>query len=118
VLSPTHHREGDAFGARQFMRSSITELRALRFRDNFPVLKNLPVTTLRTIDLAGKKNSDGLFSRFCEEMRVFFEGNLAPECVHENWGPAQGQAHCVRKSRALLDRTAGGRLSHVVFPAT
>jgi hypothetical protein len=44
----------------------------------------LPLTTLRTIDLEGEKNSDPLFSRFYAEMSVFFEGNIAPKCVHEN----------------------------------
>jgi hypothetical protein len=42
----------------------------------------LPVTTLRTIDLRGKKISDPLFSRFCVKTERFFEGNYAPECVH------------------------------------
>ena len=39
---------------------------------NSNVSKILPVTTFRTIDLEGKKNSDSLFSRFCEEPSVFF----------------------------------------------
>ncbi len=38
---------------------------------NFNVSKILPLTTFRTIDLGGKKNSDPLFSRFCRETRVF-----------------------------------------------
>jgi len=42
----------------------------------------LPVTTLRTIDLAGKKNSDPLFSGFCGKLSVFFAGNCAPKKVH------------------------------------
>jgi hypothetical protein len=40
---------------------------------NSNVSKILPVTTFRTIDLGGKKNSSPLFSRFCEEQRVFFD---------------------------------------------
>src|SRR5579863_10518840 len=40
---------------------------------NFHVLNILPVTTFRTIDLGGKKNSSPLFSRFCEEQRVFLK---------------------------------------------
>ena len=50
---------------------------------NFHVSNILPVTTLRTIDLAGKKNSSLLFSIFCGEMRVFLEVNSAPQSVHE-----------------------------------
>ena len=38
---------------------------------NFNVSKILPLTTFRTIDLGGKKNSDPLFSIFCREARVF-----------------------------------------------
>src|SRR5271166_1412310 len=52
-------------------------------RVNLNVFKILPLTTLRTIDLGGKKIFDPLFSRFCAEMRVFFEVNNAPECVQE-----------------------------------
>jgi hypothetical protein len=48
------------------------ELRAAWNRRNSHVLKILPVTTFRTIDLEGKKNSSLLFSRFCEELGVFF----------------------------------------------
>jgi hypothetical protein len=40
--------------------------------DNSNVMKILPVTILRTIDLRGKKNSGRLFSRFCAEQSVFF----------------------------------------------
>jgi hypothetical protein len=32
----------------------------------------LPVTTLRTIDLGGKKISGPLFSRFCTKTECFF----------------------------------------------
>jgi hypothetical protein len=55
-----------------------TEPQAARHRDNSHVFWILSVTTLRTIDLGGKKIFDPLFSRFCAEMRVFFERNLAP----------------------------------------
>ena len=51
---------------------------------NFNVSKILPVTTLRTIDLGGKKNPGPLFSIFCAKESVFFELNSAPECVHRN----------------------------------
>jgi hypothetical protein len=53
-----------------------------RYKSN--VLNILPVTIFRTIDLAGKKNPDSLFSRFCAEESVFFEGFSAPKCVQEN----------------------------------
>ena len=56
-----------------------------RSRDNSHVVNILPLTTLRTIDLGGKKNSDPLFSRFCAEQSVFFEGNSAPEFVQLNF---------------------------------
>jgi len=58
---------------------------AIREHDNPNVLNILPVTTLRTIDLEGKKNSDPLFSRFWVETRDFFEVNYAPECVQANF---------------------------------
>jgi hypothetical protein len=47
------------------------ELHAIGKRHNLNVLRILPVTTFRTIDLEGKKNSDPLFSRFCAEESVF-----------------------------------------------
>ena len=62
-------------------RSSKMEPQAGRQSRNFHVFYILPVTTLRTIDLGGKKISDPLFSRFCAEMRVLFEVNNAPESV-------------------------------------
>jgi hypothetical protein len=49
---------------------------------NSNVRNILPVTTLRTIDLAGPKNSSRLFSRFCVETRVFFDEKAAPRLVH------------------------------------
>jgi hypothetical protein len=49
--------------------------------NNSHVFYILPVTTLRTIDLEGKKISDPLFSRFCEETRFFFGGISAPVSV-------------------------------------
>jgi hypothetical protein len=54
------------------------ELRAGGRQRNSNVSKILPVTTLRTIDLGGKKISSRLFSIFWTKMRVFFEGNVAP----------------------------------------
>jgi hypothetical protein len=48
----------------------------------------LPVTTLRTIDLEGKKNSDLLFSRFCGEREIFSNENTAPQLVQIGWRPS------------------------------
>jgi len=56
-----------------------TEPQAIGHHDNSHVSNILPVTTLRTIDLGGKKKSGPLFSGFCAKMRVFFEVNSAPE---------------------------------------
>ncbi len=63
---------------------SKMEPQAASAHPNSNVLNILPVTTLRTIDLEGEKNSSPLFSRFCTEQRVFFEGDYAPKCVHAN----------------------------------
>src|SRR5579863_5314453 len=57
------------------------EAKASHGHDNSNVSKILPLTTLRTIDLAGKKISGPLFSGFCTETRVFFDVFLAPEYV-------------------------------------
>jgi len=51
---------------------------------NHNVLNVLPVTTLRTIDLQGKKKSGPLFSIFWAELSDFFERNSAPEYVQSN----------------------------------
>ena len=53
---------------------------------NSHVSKILPLTTLRTIDLGGKKNSTPLFSRFCAKIESFFEEYSAPKSVHRNRG--------------------------------
>jgi hypothetical protein len=45
---------------------------------NFNVSNILPLTTFRTIDLAGGKISGRLFSGFCVETRVFFQAVAAP----------------------------------------
>ena len=59
------------FAPAKFSARAKTESQAIQTHANSHVSKILPVTTLRTIDLAGKKNSSLLFSRFCAEMRVF-----------------------------------------------
>ena len=55
------------------------EQRRQRRRGNSNVSKILPLTTLRTIDLGGKKNSGPLFSRSCRKMRVFLR-----QVLHQN----------------------------------
>ncbi len=64
---------------------------------NSNVSKILPVTTFRTINLGGKKNSSPLFSTFCEEQRVFFEGPTRSYSVRradldggQEWDGGQG----------------------------
>ena len=60
---------------------ALVKEKAVGYHANPNVSRILPLTTLRTIDLAGRKISGSLFSRFCAEMRVFFEVFSAPECV-------------------------------------
>jgi hypothetical protein len=48
---------------------------------NSHVSKILPLTTFRTIDLAGGRISDPLFSGSWAETRVFFQAFYAPEYV-------------------------------------
>jgi hypothetical protein len=51
---------------------SKTESQAVGGHRNSNVMNILPLTTLRTIDLEGKKNSGPLFSRFCVNFESFF----------------------------------------------
>jgi hypothetical protein len=46
------------------------------YHRNSHVFYILPVTTLRTIDLGGKKISDPLFSRFCAQREIFLSNIL------------------------------------------
>src|SRR5271167_2407387 len=69
VLSPTNHRE--MLPAPFYPQFPKRNRRLVRHHHNFHVFYILPVTTFRTIDLEGKKNSSPLFSRFCEEESVF-----------------------------------------------
>jgi hypothetical protein len=62
------------------------EPQAASNRYNSNVWNILPVTTFRTIDLAGKKNSDRLFSRFCAERAIFSEGILHQNACMKTWG--------------------------------
>src|ERR1700685_187857 len=64
---------------------------------NSNVSKILPLTTFRTIDLGGRKNSGHLFSIFCGKTRVFLEVNPAPECVHRKSGTG-----CARRPRSHI----------------
>ena len=56
-----------------------TEPQAVVNRAKSNVSNALPLTTLRTIALGGKKNCGPLFSRFCAKMRVFLR-----EILHQN----------------------------------
>jgi hypothetical protein len=69
--------------------------------DNSNVWNILPLTTFRTIDLAGKKNSNPLFSRFCAETRVFFEVNYALKFVQMAW-TGEGAHLSTSKGKATL----------------
>ena len=82
TANPINYGEGEILRTSSIFLGLETEPQAARHGDNSHVSKILPVTTLRTIDLGGKKISDPLFSRFCAEMRVFFEQNVAPKYVH------------------------------------
>jgi len=55
----------------RFQASSKNGNAADQPRRNFNVSWMLPVTTLRTIDLGGKKNPGPLLSRLCAKERVF-----------------------------------------------
>src|SRR5579863_4728270 len=67
-------------------RPTLAKEEAVEYQVNFNVSKILPLTTLRTIDLAGGKISGPLFSRFCAKMRVFFEVFSALQCVQSQLG--------------------------------
>jgi hypothetical protein len=82
---------------------SNKEPQAAAYHRNYNVFYILSVTTLRTIDLEGKKNSNPLFSRFYAGMSVFFEGNPAPECVHDN----QNLGRRPRRDFGPVQRTSG-----------
>ena len=64
-------------------RGSEAEPHAVGHHHNSNVMNILPVTTLRTIDLGGIKNSGSLFSIFCVKIERFFQRNYAPEYVHQ-----------------------------------
>ena len=83
----THHREYENLRPRRSTCSARTEPQAAAPERNYNVWNILPVTTLRTIDLQGKKNSDRLFSRFCAERELFFEVFYAPEMVQLHAAP-------------------------------
>jgi hypothetical protein len=78
LLSPANHGGGEAIVQ---VCPQFQQPRASTPHHNSNVLNILPVTTLRTIDLEGKKNSGPLFSRFCGKLSVFFQGTYAPKLV-------------------------------------
>jgi hypothetical protein len=82
-------------------------------RRNSNVSKILPVTTLRTIDLAGRKISDRLFSIFCAELRVFFEVFYAPEYVQQlNMVAAWARGSVQKRRRSYSETIPGIRSRH------
>ena len=82
TANPTNYGEG-----KHLYRSSIPSVPKRNHRrthgDNSHVSNILPLTTFRTIDLGGREFCGPLFSRFCAEMRVFFDENPAPKCVQK-----------------------------------
>jgi hypothetical protein len=72
-----------------FTPRSKAELQAAAEPHNSNVSNILPVTTLRTIDLEGKKNSGLLFSGFCVEREIFLTENAAPRLVQIRWPLSQ-----------------------------
>jgi hypothetical protein len=79
--APHFLQRGEGSRAECFEASQLQSERPRGCNSN--VSKILPVTTLRTIDLGGKKNSGPLFSGFCAKTRVFFEVNYAPKYVQD-----------------------------------
>jgi len=74
--------QSDQHGRRRKLRPALAVVpKRASEHDNPNVWNILPVTTLRTIDLEGRKNSDPLFFRFWAERRDFVEGKSAPEYV-------------------------------------
>ena len=85
MTSPTSQHEGENLLS-TFTRCSEMEPAGEHYNCN--VLNILPVTTFRTIDLEGQKNSGSLFSRFCVEVSVFFSGiSCTGICASESHGP-------------------------------
>jgi hypothetical protein len=66
---------------RSSIRGSKKEPQVARYHHNSNVSKILPLTTLRTIDLGGRRISGPLFSGFCAELRDFFDVFSAPKSV-------------------------------------
>jgi hypothetical protein len=80
----------------QFTCRSKAELQAAAEPRNSNVSNILSVTTLRTIDLAGKENPGLLFSRFCVERKIFFNPKL-----HHDYCKLGGHSPRSRKARNL-----------------
>jgi len=79
--------------------ASRNQLQAAENQRNSNVSKILPLTTFRTIDLAGRKNSIPLFSRFYAKREFFFDGNIAPQTVQLG---AEAFAQLLRPRSILL----------------
>ena len=95
-----------------------TEPKAVGHHRNSNVPKILPVTTLRTIDLGGKKNPGPLFSIFWRRNESFFEANYAPKypdghpTLTSNSHPNMGKRRAGRgQGRPLLIYTSGSYTS-------
>ena len=91
AASPSNHRERKAPDplSTRFQNGTVRS----RKQHNLNVSNILPLTTFRTIDLGGRKNPSSLFSRFCAELRVFFEEFSAREIVQQQAylsGPTAG----------------------------
>src|SRR5579863_7539998 len=73
---------------------------------NSNVSKILPLTTFRTIDLAGRKNSDPLFSRFCAKTRVFLKVFLHQNLCNPRESRPRPDRHDRRQPRTKTDTPA------------
>jgi hypothetical protein len=72
LLSPTSHAGREDFCSGLALPARFQNGTPGRHYHNSNVVNILPVTTLRTIDLGGKKISGPLFSRFCTKTECFF----------------------------------------------
>ncbi len=84
TANPTNYRERRSPSRLLHFLASEMERQAARQGDNSHVFYILPVTTLRTIDLGGKKNPNPLFSGLWADLRAFFEA-----IMHQNMCMAQ-----------------------------
>jgi hypothetical protein len=85
----------------QLYRSPKMEPQAIGHHANSNVSNILPLTSLRTIDLAGRKISDRLFSRFCAELRVFLRYFLHRNMCNSEHGSSMGPGSVKNKAAKL-----------------